>query len=133
MTIPIELTYNDFSKDGNLTLLNPKLQGNAVILFWHPGCGHCVNFKPNFEDFARKCTFAKVGMINTAENQDIGSIINQSNKFRLNGVPMVVSYNKGNFFSEYGQGSIGKHAYRSSEDLLEYASEIGNAEITYTK
>jgi thioredoxin-like negative regulator of GroEL len=133
MTFPIELTSNDFSKDGNLDLINPKLQGKAVILFWHPGCGHCVNFKPNFEDFAGRCTSAKVGMINTAENQDIGPLVNKSNKFRLNGVPMVVSYNKGKFFSEYGQGSMGTHPYRSSEDLLEYADEIGNAEITYSK
>jgi thioredoxin-like negative regulator of GroEL len=133
MTIPIELTSNDFSKDGNLTLLNPKLQDKVVILFWHPGCGHCVNFKPNFEKFAANCNSAKVGMINTAENQDMGPLINKSNKFRLNGVPMVVSYNKGNFYSEYGQGSMGLHPYRSAEDVMEYANGIGNAEITYSK
>ena len=47
--------------------------------------------------------------------------------YSVRGVPMVVGYAGGKFFSEYADDDRAK--FRTAESLLQYASGIGSAQV----
>lgn len=134
----IKLTDSDFDKD--LNLINKRCKSKSIILFYSPACGHCVRFKPAYSEVAEllKNKDVSVCSVNTSENQDLSRRINDpqmasKRPYLVQGVPKVVSYYNGKYFSTYAPGSHGKYPYRSVEDVLEYSDGIGTADITYTQ
>ena len=116
-------------------LVHPSLvDKNVVILFYRDTCPHCVDFKPSYKQAA---LVDKSGVIYAAV--DTGSDVNAefTNQiyvdpnvpFIMQGVPTVVSYNKGKFYSMYGPGD-NEPEYRTLEGVMYYASGIGSAPIT---
>ena len=129
-TAVINLTENDF--DGNFNLKNPDLKGKVVVLVHRPTCPHCVHFKPNYIAAAKAAPSSiKFAQLNTDNSPNFLQNLMQSNtaKFMIRGVPTVVSFIDGQYYSTYGPNNS---KYRTMEDVLEYADGIGSAEIYYT-
>jgi thiol-disulfide isomerase/thioredoxin len=139
-TKTIQLANKDFDIDMNL--IKKGLNDKVLVVFFNPGCGHCVHFKPVYEQLAEMSKNGKldtsIATVNTGDNRDLMQRINDpemANKrdFLVQGVPTIVSYHNGQYFSNYAPGPKGSHPYRSLEDVIDYVSGIGSAEITYNK
>jgi hypothetical protein len=119
------LEFSDFNSDGSLNRFN---KGNTVIMFYMPGCGHCVEFKPKFlEAYTQRpsgVNFALVD-ITTSDGSKIQNLINtqKSPKFMVRGVPKVAGYLDGKFYAVYAPGD--QQVYRTPGDVLMFASGIG--------
>lgn len=124
------LSAKDF--DENFNLINPKFKGKVVVLFHRPTCPHCVHFKPEYEKAARSSGDVKFTEFNTDNNPNFLQKLygSQTARFKIDGVPTVVSFFDGQYFSTYGPTNKN---FRTKEDVLEYASGIGEAEIYYNE
>lgn len=138
-TNTVQLTNKDFDIDMNL--VKSGLKPKVLVVFFHPSCGHCVHFKPVYEELAEMSKNGKldgisIATVNTADNRDLMQRImdpelRSKRDFLVEGVPTIVSYHNGQYFSTYAPGPNGSHPYRSLEDVKEYLTGIGSAEITY--
>ena len=85
--------------DSDLNLINPDFQGPVVILFWSSGCPHCTHYHPTFQQAAQEA--AKYGVrfleVHTPDNPDLMTAVenHSSPKFKVDGIPTIVSYNTG--------------------------------------
>jgi thiol-disulfide isomerase/thioredoxin len=136
-TFTLPLSNKDFDIDMNL--LNKKAKQKTLVIFFNPGCGHCISFKPTYENLAQKFNNDNskditIATVNTGDNRDLMQRINNRQQdFTVQGVPTVVSYHDGQYYSTYAPGNKGEKPYRSLEDVIEYINGIGEAEITYKK
>ncbi len=139
----IPLSSSNF--DEQLNIVDPTCQtnpnclknGKMVILVYRPGCPHCDIYHPTFVQAAQSNTdpnlrFAEV---NTSDNPDFLQKVNAAKgtiEFNIQGVPTVLGYQSGQFYSVYGASdpSSGKK-FRSLQDTLEYGQGIGIAPIVY--
>ena len=141
-----EISKNDLLKgsdfDNDLNLIKPDCKSKTVILFYSPQCGHCVRFKPEYVDFMNDVNNGKYGSdmsakaINTAEARDFMQKMfskPDEREYLIEGVPAVVSYENGKYFSTYGPGEGEEEIkkYRSKRDLVDYIKGVGSAPITY--
>jgi thioredoxin-like negative regulator of GroEL len=130
------LTTTDFDTN-NFSLKRDDLKGPVVILIARPTCPHCVHFKPEFEQAANAVSGnVRFAMINTDDQPDFLRLLSQNAKnagFVVRGVPTVVSYLNGKYWSTYGPGpdQAGASRFRTKDDVIEFASGIGSADITY--
>jgi protein-tyrosine phosphatase/thiol-disulfide isomerase/thioredoxin len=124
----IFLTNQDFDPQGNLVNFSGV---NGVVWFFSHGCGHCQHMKSEYEKFAMLLANSpaiRALAIDTAKHRDLMARIKpEVFGFSVMGVPMVVGYNKGKFYSEYADDDRAK--FRTAESLLQYAAGIGNAPI----
>lgn len=124
----IFLTNQDFDPQGNLTNFSGV---NGVVWFFSHGCGHCQHMKSEYEKFAMLLAGSpsiRALAVDTAKHRDLMMRIKpEVFGFAIMGVPMVVGYNKGKFYSEYADDDRAK--FRSAESLLQYAAGIGSAPI----
>jgi protein-tyrosine phosphatase len=124
----IFLTNQDFDGQGNLTNFSDI---NAVVWFFSHGCGHCQHMKSEYEKFAMLLANSpaiRALAVDTAKHRDLMARIKpEVFGFSVMGVPMVVSYNKGKFYSEYADDDRTK--FRTADSLLQYAAGIGNAPV----
>ena len=119
------LTLDDFNKDISLNRFN---KGKTVIMFYMPGCGHCVEFKPKFlEAYTQRPSGVNFALVDiTSETgSKIQNLVNsqKSPKFMVRGVPKVVGYLNGKFYAVYAPGN--QDLYRTAKDVLMFANGIG--------
>ena len=128
----VEMKATAFRPD--MTLKDPWNKGNCVILFYMDGCGHCRHFKPIFDQAAaeedpRVCKYFKVNIDpETKADQVSYFMLDQYMKepeapFQVDGVPHVVSYSQGKFFSNFGGD-------RTKEDVMAFGRSIGKVKAT---
>jgi len=127
------LTAQNFDNKFNLV----GQDGKVVIMFYRDSCPHCVHFKPNFAEAASKdknTSYRRLDTADAANEQFMSQLYDEHSKapFALQGVPTVVAYNNGKFYSMYGRGD-NEPEYRSVEGVLHYANGIGAAPITFKK
>jgi thiol-disulfide isomerase/thioredoxin len=124
----IPLNDADFDKDFHLK--RKDLQGAVVILFYRPSCPHCVIFKPNyFQAASTGMPGVKFAALNTEDNPGTLDRLDKSDVgFEVEGVPTVVSYDKGEYYSTYGPTN---DEFRTPKDVLKFAGSIGHGDITY--
>ncbi len=132
----IRLSSNSFNDQ--LHLVDPRVNcGKVVILVYRPGCPHCDIYHPTFVQAAQSnpdpnLRFAE---LNTTDNPDFLNRVKSAQgtiEFKIEGVPTVLGYEAGTFYSVYeSSGPQYKFKFRSVEDTLEYGSGIGTAEIHY--
>jgi len=140
----VALSKNDFDKDINLT--SNKCKSKTIILFYSPGCGHCLKLKDDYEALAKAAMNGQLGndvtvaVINTADNMELMKMIHDPEKmdqreFLVQGVPTIVSYKDGKYYSTYGIGDSKeeKDNFRKTSDMAEFVQGVGSAPITYTK
>ena len=114
----------NFNKD--FTLKEPLRSQNTVILFYSDNCPHCVHFKPEYmqaaaDDSAVYCA------VNVDKNQQLMQALDGKNSpFDVSGVPTIVSFHGGKFYSKFG----GK---RNSQNVQNYARTIGTAPVAFIK
>lgn len=98
-----ELTAQDFQ--------GGKLRDKAtnVVLFYSPDCGHCVAFKPAFEQFARVAPSIKVSRLNMSQYRGVNV------GYQVEGFPTVVLYRNGVAVKEYTGN-------RTTPDLVKFSS-----------
>ena len=138
----LKLQDKDF--DDVMSLVNKDAKDKTIVLFYSPMCGHCVRMKPAYFDLAESALQGKIGdnvtvaSINTIDNQDLMRRIHSPDmisdrEYTISGVPTIVSYYKGQYYSTYGPGQSEqeKKNFRTLEDLMEYVQGIGVAPITY--
>lgn len=127
-----QLTSADF--DDNLNLLDPELQGPVVILFWSSGCPHCTHYHPTFTEAAKEA--AKYGVafaeVHTPDNPDLMAVIENhpGAKFKVEGVPTVVSYINGQYWSTYGPGKF-RERFRTFPETVLFAKTIQKVPVVY--
>ena len=141
----LNLSSNDF--DEQLNLIDPPSckqdpstclrYGKLVILVYRPGCPHCDIYHPTFVQAAQSNTDPNLRFaeLNTSDNPDFLGKVNAAQgtiEFKIQGVPTVLGYQAGRFYSVYGasDASSGKK-FRSLQDTLEYGQGIGSAPIIY--
>jgi thiol-disulfide isomerase/thioredoxin len=104
-----------------------KVPNKVVIMFFRDGCPHCEHLKPDYSQVANSnkpndITFAYV---NTSKQPELMKFIAGPNSpYDIEGVPTIVSYHNGRFFSKFGGG-------RTAENLMKYAAGIGSADVTF--
>ena len=109
----------------SFNLKEPFSHGNAVMLFYRDGCPHCDHFKPDFMRAALQDDQNLYIMVNTAQSPDIMRLLDRQNApFRVRGVPTMVSFNRGKYFSKFGGD-------RTAQNTLLYAQGIGKAKRTF--
>ena len=114
-----ELESSDFNAD--LSLKAPFDSVPLTLLCYSNGCGHCKNFKPVFKKAGITDPSAFYAMVNIDEEPKVGRT---TKPFKIDGVPTVVSFHKGHFYSMFG-------GQRTDADLKKYSKGIGSASITY--
>ena len=136
MDIPAPvIELNDVDFDDQLNVKRSDFKDKAVVLFFSPSCGHCHKMMPAFIDAAMKMDpQLKFGVVNIAKNPMI--MERQRGPyalFNIPGVPKMVSYNNGDYFSTYsmrpGMTADQARKYRTLEDILQYINGIGTAEV----
>ena len=131
------LSKDDFNQD--MSLKNPSLKKRTVVIFYAPWCGHCQHFKPVYEMVAQMAKEGKLGddvtiaTVNGDDNKELLQIARESGEYKVNGFPTIVSYYDGKYFSNYAPDTDPekRKQYRTADDLIEYISGIGSAEIQY--
>ena len=99
----IFLDNGDF--DQNFRLTHPVCsRANCAIMFYSPMCGHCKVMKPEYAQASKSNKTGNVvyAAVDASQNQDLLMRIGQSQRnspFSVQGVPTVVSYNTGKYFS----------------------------------
>jgi dual specificity protein phosphatase 1B len=124
----IYLTNDDFDPQGNLV----NFAGiNGVVLFFSHGCGHCRKMMPEYEKLASALTqnpTTRALAVDTGKHRDLMTRLNPAAfGYAIRGVPAVVGYNKGKFYSEYADDD--PSAFRTAQSLLQYAMGIGTSPI----
>lgn len=132
--MPVSLSLQNF--DDQLNLTDPELRNKKVIILVHrPGCMWCEKYMPDYINAEKANSDPSIvfAHIDTSKNpqflETVRSLQGQI-PFKIDGVPSVISYYNGQFYSTYEDSRDGK-TYRSIEDTLEYANGIGSAPITY--
>lgn len=124
----IYLTNADFDAQGNLINF-PTI--NGTVLFFSHGCGHCRKMFPEYEKFASllgESPNVRAFAVDTGKHQDLMQRVNPAAfGYAVRGVPAVVSYNKGKFFSEYADDDPSK--FRTHVSLFQYAMGIGTSPV----
>ncbi len=139
-----QLTNADFNTNFELKP-STGLANKKVAIFFHlPGCPACVATKPNWKQAVKigrtalpDVVFAEV---NAGEPEGRALLIRLNDKastaqYRVQGVPSIVSYHKGKYFSTYGPSEVNEanpYEYRTVADILQYSSGIGTAQIHWT-
>lgn len=131
----MEVSLANFDKQFNLK----EHTGPVVLLIYRPTCPHCVHFKPNFFAAAQEAKSSLPNVtflaINTDNDQTFLRQLSQTPEagYNVRGVPTVVSYLDGKYWSTYGPGpdEEGARKFRTKEDVLDFARGIGSADITY--
>ncbi len=123
------LTNSDFDEQGNLPSFSNV---NGVVFFGSNNCSHCQRTKPAFANFAKHLprTNIRAFYIEGPDNKELLMRINPTTwGYLIRGFPTIVSYNNGRFFSEYDVDQANPQAFRTTEDLLEYAKGIGAVQV----
>jgi thiol-disulfide isomerase/thioredoxin len=136
--MPVVLSSQSF--DSNFNLVDPRVrQGKTIILVYRTGCGWCEDYHPRFKEAESlnrqggdpSIHFAE---LNTADNPNFISEVQSmagNIGFQIKGVPTILGYANGQFYSMYEDSKEPGKTYRSVEDTLEYVNGIGHADITY--
>ena len=142
VTNTLPLSQTDFNPQ-DLSLTTPLAKKRTVIVFYAPWCGHCQNFKQAYEMVAKMAKEGKLGddvtiaTVNGDNNKQLLQIMknNPNAEYEVNGFPTTVSYNNGKYFSTYAPDTDPEKRknFRSAEDLIDFVSGIGTAEVQYIK
>ncbi len=133
--------------DAQLNIVDPSCMqnnpnclrnGNLIILVYRPGCPHCDIYHPTFVQASNSHQIPNLRFaeINTTDEPDFLNKVRAAQgtiEFKIDGVPTVLGYSSGRFYSVYGPSAPGQsqHSFRSLGDTIEYASGIGTAPIVY--
>jgi thiol-disulfide isomerase/thioredoxin len=139
----VDLTDADFDAKMNLAS-NKNIKKRTVILFYSPQCGHCVRFKPEYEALAERVFKGEMGddvtiaKVDSSVNRDLMNRIHDpkfaaEREFNVMGVPTVVGYYNGKYYSTYAPGETEEERknFRTVKDLMDYISGLGTAPIVY--
>jgi thioredoxin-like negative regulator of GroEL len=92
-----------------------KLTG--ILLIFHPGCGHCVQMRPEWEKMKQRLSSdTKVVEIDGSAMSENSSMTNSPVIQRTRGFPSIFRVKDGNIAAEY-QGE------RTAEEMHKFASE----------
>ena len=122
--------------DRKYRLIAPELaQGKVVIMLYRDTCPHCVHFKPNYASAAANPGDVKYVRMDTSagENQALLNAFYDDKSdapFVLQGVPTVVGYFNGAYYSMYGPGDRSEPEYRSVEGVQHYGAGLGSAPVS---
>jgi hypothetical protein len=125
MSAPFALQKKHFNTDGTLKQAPSKV----VMLFFRHSCPACIGFYPEYlkavkeaSKYAPDVVFTEV---DTEKNDDIMKIFEgKKSPFKIEYVPLIVSYHNGKFFSKMG-------GPRDIPNLYKYANGIGTADRSF--
>ncbi len=92
--------------------LDEVTSGNAVVMFGHPGCGHCLSCLHDFEDAAGDDAGKSV-FIAEYDNDEIDN--DAIEKFDIGGFPTILKFKEGEKPIEY-TGERTKEGFREFMD-----------------
>jgi thiol-disulfide isomerase/thioredoxin len=119
------ITRDAFNQD--LTLRDPLNQGKVIIIFYRDSCPACSQFKPTFiQAVGVPNQNVQYIAVNTEEesNQKLLKDIDARGPFMITGVPTVVGYFNGKFYSKFGGD-------RTVQELVKYGQGLGTAPVTF--
>jgi len=129
----IQLRDQDF--DDLLNISRPDFKNKSVVMFYSPSCSHCHHMLPHFVQAAKQLDpSVKFGVCNIQENPQV--MMRQRSPdslYVIPGVPKMVSFADGNYYSTYssrpGMNPQQASKYRKLEDIIDYINGIGSAEV----
>jgi len=100
-------------------LLNDKYNKRCCfILYYAPWCGHCVNFKPVYADFADKAQFIKAYSLNCDENTALIKRMSENvhSPVQIKSFPTLWLYKDGKPITQYDdERNVGKLLKKAME------------------
>jgi len=139
-----KLSFSDKDFDKDMNLINKDAKDKTIILFYSPMCGHCLAIKKDYIDLAKTSLNGDFGnditiaVVNTSIERDLMQRIHSPDmvnerEYTVLGVPAIVSYYKGQYYSTYSRGESEeeKKNFRKLTDLIDYTKGVGSAPITY--
>jgi len=99
-----ELTSRDF-KDNPTNLKSDKC---SAVLFYCAWCGHCQNFKNDWEKIAETSTFIKIYALDCEKNKEHLNKIKEQDPEFIQGYPTIYFYHKGKPFKYENSRSYDK-------------------------
>lgn len=109
------ITCADFKDDKPWCLKNDRC---AFVLFYADWCGHCKNFKPEYEKFADIAQFIKVYALNSDDNREFIEKLNGT-PAEVTGFPTLYLYSNGEPIENYD-------GERTWQKLLSSAKKLCN-------
>ena len=77
--------------DQNQEMFKPIPVTKKIYFFWAPWCGHCVEFKPAFNEFAQRIINNKeIEIIMVNCDKPDGQCVELMNKYKVDGFPTVI-------------------------------------------
>jgi len=139
--MPLVLKSSDFNDMFDLMHKDAK-EKKVIVLVHRPGCMWCEKYKPDYLAAEEKNMSDKIDSslvfaeLDTSKNPDfIGRVAEMQGRlpFKVEGVPTILGYYDGKFFSMYEDSREPTKVYRSIQDTLDYGKGIGreDTEITY--
>ena len=126
----IKLSNKDFDQNMNLTS-HPRKK--AVILFYSPFCGHCKVMHPEYIKAAKQNIDGNTiyAVVDSSKNPELMKKVEKNSRrlFNVQGVPTMVSYDRGQYFSTYGMCDENKRTFRTAGDINLYSRGIGDRRI----
>jgi thiol-disulfide isomerase/thioredoxin len=125
MSAPFSLSKKHFNPDGSLKQAPEKV----VMLFFRHSCPACVGFYPEYvkavKEAAKNAPNVAFTEVDTEKNVDLMKIFEgKRSPFKIEYVPLIVSYHNGKFFSKMG-------GPRDAANLYKYANGIGTADRSF--
>jgi hypothetical protein len=131
MGYPQEMSLCDANFDSNMNLINtPAANGKTVVLFSRPGCPHCEHMTDEYNGAAGLAPDVAFKVVNTGECRGVMNFASSpSSPFKVNGVPKVVGYYNGQYFSTYVRNENAPAEnlknFRRASDLALFGQTIG--------
>ena len=131
MGYPQEMSLCDANFDSNMNLINtPAANGKTVVLFSRPGCPHCEHMTEEYKGAMASAPDVAFKVVNTGECRGVmASASGPTSPFKVNGVPKIVGYSNGQYFSTYVRNDMAPAEnlknFRRASDLALFGQTIG--------
>jgi hypothetical protein len=131
MSYPQEMSLCDANFDSNMNLVNtPAANGKTVVLFSRPGCPHCEHMKDEYKGAVGLAPDVNFKVVNTGECSGVRAAASgPTSPFKVNGVPKIVGYLNGKYFSTYVRNENAPPEnlknFRRASDLALFGQTIG--------
>ena len=131
MSYPEQMSLCDANFDSQMNLVNTDAAvGKTVVLFSRPGCPHCEHMTEDYKGARGLAPGVNFKVVNTGNCRGVmATASGPASPFKVNGVPKIVGYLDGKYFSTYVRNDKAPAEnlknFRRAADLALFGQTIG--------
>ena len=131
MSYPLQMMLCDANFDPNMNLVDTSAaNGKTVVLFSRPGCPHCKHMTEEYKGAIGLAPDVTFKVVNTGDCRGVmAAASGPTSPFKVNGVPKIVGYLNGQYFSTYVRNEMAPAEnlknFRRASDLALFGQTIG--------